>query len=100
MAKYDDSGFLPMAAAGAIPIYSRVKVSAANTVDVAGLAERGIGVAMNEATAADDDVTVKLWSASGTFPAIVSEALAVGAILYTESDGGRRKRLIIKVLGK
>lgn len=87
MAQYNDDGYLSMIGAGAIPIYARVVVSAAGTVDVAGLTDRGIGVAMNECVAAGDDVRVKLFTAPGTFPGIASEALAVAALLYSESDG-------------
>ena len=77
---------------GAVRIYDRVKVSGADadtgelTFAVAGLAERGVGVAQN--VAADGAaLTVRLWSAQGTHKVRASEALAVGADVYTESDG-------------
>ncbi len=87
MAQYDDTGFKTLLASAAIAKYARVILSAANTCTKAGLAERGIGVAMNAAFAALDPVRVKLWTAAGTFPAVASEALAVAAVLYTESEG-------------
>lgn len=82
-----DSGYKTFIAGGAIGLYDRVKISAAKTVAQAGLAERDIGVAYNEAFAAGELVRVKLASAPGTTKCRVSEALAVGAVLYTESTG-------------
>jgi hypothetical protein len=65
MSQFDDSGYKTFIAAGAISKYSRVKISAAETVDVAGITDREIGTATNQAFAAGDRVTVKLRSAAG-----------------------------------
>ena len=87
MSQYDDSGYKAFKAAGAITIYDRVKLSAADTVDVAGLAEKEIGTAQNAAFAAGDLVNVKLRTAPGTHKMRCKEALAVGATVYTEAAG-------------
>lgn len=87
MSKQIDGSFGSFIAAGAIPKYARVKLSAAETVDVAGLAEKEIGVAQNAAFAAGDEVTVKFRNAPGTFKMIAQEAIAAGAAVYTEASG-------------
>ncbi len=87
MSQFDDSGVRTFNAAGAISKHARVKISAADTVDTAGLAEKEIGTALNAAFAAGDRVAVKLRSAPGTHKMIAIEALAVGATLYTEASG-------------
>jgi hypothetical protein len=74
-------------ASAAIAQYARVKVSGAGTVAEAGLAEKEIGTALNEAFAAGDAVKVKLRTAAGTHQMIAKEALAVGATVYTEAGG-------------
>ncbi len=87
MSQQNNSGWASFKAAGAIPAHARVTISAAGVVDVAGLTDTGIGTAEHPAIAAGADVRVKLWSAPGTHKVIASEAFAVAAPLYTESDG-------------
>jgi hypothetical protein len=88
MATQEDSGFKSFIATAAIPKYARViQSTTAGSVTAAGLAEIDIGTAQNAAHAAGDPVTVKLRTAPGTHKGIASEAFAVGALLYTESDG-------------
>jgi predicted RecA/RadA family phage recombinase len=74
-------------ASAAIAQYARVKISGAGTVATAGLAEKEIGTALNKAFAAGDAVQVKLRTAAGTHKMVAIEALAVGAPVYTETDG-------------
>jgi len=87
MAQQDDTGFRTFIAAGAISKYARVKISAAETVDVAGITDREIGTATNQAFAAGDRVTVKLRSAPGTHKMIFAAAVSVGALAYTAASG-------------
>ena len=71
----------------AIPIYSRVKLDADGKVTIAGLADKDIGTACRETFAAGEDCTVRLRSAAGTHKMLASEALAIGATVYTEASG-------------
>jgi predicted RecA/RadA family phage recombinase len=87
MSQFDDTGFKTFEASGAIPKHARVKLEAAGTIAVAGLAEKDIGTALQEAFAAGDRVGVKLTSAPGTHKMIAAEALARGARVYTEAGG-------------
>jgi len=86
MSQYVDGNEKAFSASAAITQYARVKVSGAGTVAEAGLAEKEIGTALNEA-ASGEVVTVRLRTASGTHKMIAKEALAVGATVYTEADG-------------
>jgi hypothetical protein len=87
MSQYDDSGYKAFKAAGAITIYDRVKLSAADTVDVAGLAEIEIGTAQNAAFAANDLVNVKLRTAPGTHKMRMKDTGSAAATVYTEAAG-------------
>jgi predicted RecA/RadA family phage recombinase len=88
MSQYVDGNTLGrFVASAAIAQYARVKISAAGTVAEAGLAEKEIGTAVNEAFAAGDAVQVRLRTAAGTHKMIAKEALAVGATVYTEAGG-------------
>jgi len=88
MAQSEETGFKSFKADGAIAQHLRVKVgAAAGQVDVAGIADRDIGTAMNAAFAAGDVVRVKLASAPGTVKMVAAEALAAGALVYTDATG-------------
>lgn len=87
MSQYDDSGFKTFKASAAIPQYARVTLAAAGTIAKSGLTEKDIGTAQREAFAAGDLISVKLRTAAGTHKMIASEAIAVAAPVYTESDG-------------
>lgn len=87
MSQFVDGNYKTFEADAAIALYQRVKLDADGKVTVAGLTDRCIGTAVKPAFAAGDLVTVKLRTASGTHKMIVSEAVAAGALLYTESDG-------------
>lgn len=78
---------------GGVTRYARVKIDS-GTVVLAGADEYAIGFA-EETVAEGLPVTVKLINVAGTFKAIASEAVAVGATLYggasgkvTDTDGG------------
>lgn len=86
MSQYLDGNTKSFVAGGTIAKHARVKMSAAGTVTVAGLAEKSIGTAMNAATSGQD-VAVRLRSAAGTHLMIAGEAFAVGALLYSEANG-------------
>lgn len=71
----------------AIAVNLRVKLDSDGRVTVAGLTDKDIGTAVTAAFAAGDSVTVKLRSGAGTHKMVASEALAIGALLYTEASG-------------
>ena len=87
MSQQFDTGCVPMTADAAIPQFARVVFEADGKVVKAGLTDPGVGVAQTAAFASGDVISVKLWNSGGTFKMIASEALAVGATLYTETDG-------------
>ncbi len=86
MSQYVDGNEKAFTASAAITQFARVKVSGAGTVAEAGLAEKDIGTALNEA-ASGEVVNVRLRTAAGTHKMIAKEAFAVGSTLYTEADG-------------
>jgi hypothetical protein len=86
MAEFVDVGTKTFIANGAITQHQRVKIEAAGTVAVAGLAEKEIGTA-RDTVATGKPCTVILTSKEGTCKMIASEAIAVAAPVYTESDG-------------
>ena len=86
MSQFDDSGYKTFTAAGDIAKYARVTLGSGGTVTEAGLAVKEIGTATNKA-ASGERVTVKLRSAPGTHKMIAKEAMAIGALVYTEAGG-------------
>ena len=87
MAQFVDTNSKAFTAAAAIPQYARVTLGSGGTITKSGLAEKDIGTALTEAFASGDVIAVKLRTGAGTHKMIASEALAVGSLLYTESDG-------------
>jgi hypothetical protein len=87
MSQYNDSGVKSFIASEAIPLYARVKIGNDQRIAKAGLAEKEIGTALSRAFAAGDVVPVKLRTAPGTHKMIAIEAMAIGATVYTETDG-------------
>lgn len=87
MSQYVDTGTRTFIADAAIPQFARVVFESDGRIVVAGLTELGCGIAMTAAFAAGNAIEVKLWNSGGTFKMRASEALAIGAVLYTESDG-------------
>lgn len=88
MSQRNDNGFKTYEADEAITLYSRVKLDSDGKITNAGLTDIAIGTLQtNPALAAGDYVSVKLVSAPGTHRVRVKEAVAAGALLYTEADG-------------
>jgi hypothetical protein len=82
----NDTGYKGFVAGGTIAQYARVKLQSDNTVVEAGLAEKEIGTAQS-AVVSGDRVQVKLRTAPGTHKMIAKEAMAIGALVYTEAGG-------------
>ena len=87
MSQQFDSGCRPFVADAAIAQFARVVFESDGRIVTAGITDPGIGIAQRPAFAAGDVIDVKLWNSGGTFKMRASEALAVGAVLYTETDG-------------
>jgi len=81
-----DAGYVNFTTAAVITKFQAVKLSAANTVDVAGAGESAIGICM-QATASGSEAPVKLLSAPGTFPCIAAGEIAALAPVYTAALG-------------
>lgn len=65
----------------------RVKIVSAGVVDVAGATDKAIGVACHTAAAGGAPISIKLFSASGTFMVVTSAAIAVGTQVYPTANG-------------
>lgn len=87
MSQQNDAGFMTFTASAAIAKYARVTLASTGLVEEAGLAVKDIGTATNETFASGDRVTVKLRSAAGTHKMIAKEAMAIGALVYSEAGG-------------
>ena len=87
MSQQNETGYMTFTAAAAIAKYARVTLGSGGTITEAGLAVKEIGTATEEAFASGDRVTVKLRSAPGTHRMIAKEAMAIGALVYTEAGG-------------
>ena len=82
----NDSGFKPMiVGTGGVVRNTLVKLSSA-TVVTAGAGEDSIGVAL-DTVAVGGYVTVKLWSAPGTFCINAAGAVTSGAAVYAAASG-------------
>lgn len=86
MSQFVDGNYKTFVAAGTIPKYARVTLGSGGTITAAGLAVKDIGTAQNAAVSGDI-VNVRLRTAAGTHKMIAKEALAAGALLYTEAGG-------------
>jgi len=87
MAQFVDTNTKTFQASAAIPKYARVTLASTGLIAKSGLTEKDIGTALTEAFASGDRIAVKLRTGAGTHKMIASEALAIGATVYTESDG-------------
>lgn len=87
MSQYTDGNTKAFVADEAIAVNLRVKLDADGRVTTAGLTDKEIGTAITPAFAAGDVITVQLRTAAGTVKMVAIEALAVGAAVYTETDG-------------
>lgn len=86
MSQYTDANVKAFTSAGTIAQYARVTLGSGGTITEAGLTVKEIGTAMNAAVSGDV-VPVRLRTASGTHKMIAKEAIAAGALLYTEAGG-------------
>jgi Uncharacterized conserved protein (DUF2190) len=79
MSQQNDTGFKGFLASAAIAQYARVKMASDGTISTAGLTDKEIGIAQNQAFAAGDQVNVKLRNAPGTHKMIAGAAITRGA---------------------
>lgn len=87
MSQYVDTNTKAFTASAAIAQFARVKLASDGTISTAVLADIEIGIAMTPALAANDVVTVKLRSATGTHKAIAAAAIAAGAGVFSAAAG-------------
>ena len=87
MSQYNDTGRKAFEADEAIAQHLRVKLDSDGKVTVAGLTDKGIGVATRAAFAAGDIIDVALNSKPGTVKMVAIEALDAGATVYSEANG-------------
>ena len=87
MSQYVDGNLKGYIADEAIAQHLRVKLDSDGRVTVAGLADREIGTAETAAYAAGDPITVRLRTASGSVKMVAIEAITVGSLVYTETNG-------------
>lgn len=85
MTTQNSSGYLSLTTAAAIAEGQRIKI-ASGLADVAAASDAAIGVATC-AAASGATVTVKLFSASGTFLMRANGAITAGAQLYPTATG-------------
>lgn len=87
MSQVDDTGFKTFEASAAIAKHARVKVASTGKISEAGLADKEIGTALNEAFADGDRVAVKLRTAPGTHKMIAADAVSIGDAVFTQASG-------------
>ena len=87
MSQFVDTNTHTFEADGAIAKHARVVLEADGKVVTAGITNKEVGTALQEAFAAGDLIAVKLRTGAGTHKMIAVEAVAVGAALYTEASG-------------
>lgn len=87
MATWNDSNVITEYAAAAIAKWLRVKYTAEHVVNVAGVADRHLGVAFAPAFAANDPIPVQLSNKSGTQKYVANAAIAANADVYTAAAG-------------
>ena len=87
MSQYVDGNLKGYIADEAIAQHLRVKLDSDGRVTVAGLTDREIGTAETAAYAAGDPITVRLRTASGSVKMVAIEAITVGSLVYTETNG-------------
>lgn len=87
MSQFNDTGCKAFECDAAISQWARVKLDSDGKITVAGLTDKGIGVATRATFAAGEWVDVALNTKPGTTKMIASEALAAGATVYSEADG-------------
>lgn len=87
MANFVDTNTRTFTADAAIPLYARVVLEADEKVVAAGITDKEVGTAQQEAFATGDVIAVKLRTATGTHKMIASEAIDAGEIVFTAAVG-------------
>jgi hypothetical protein len=87
MSQYVETNTKSFVAGAAIKLYARVKLGADGKVTEAGLAEKDIGTALQQAFADGDRISVKLRSGAGTEKMIAAAAITRGAEVFTAAVG-------------
>lgn len=85
MSQQFDNADQPMTLGGTVSKYQRVKFSGA-TVVVAGLTDRGIGVAMRGGVSGDV-VTIRMDTPGRSTKMIANAAISAGADVYSAANG-------------
>jgi hypothetical protein len=80
------TGYLTLPAAAAIGEGKRVHLNASGQFALSAAADPSVGVATH-ACASGGPLTVKLWTAPGTFPVVANGAIAAGARLFPTANG-------------
>ena len=86
MSQFNDTGTRMFTAGAAIKLWARVKL-ASGTVTEAGIADKHIGYAMQQAFASGDIIAVRLFSKEGTHKAIAAAAITQGNEVFTAAAG-------------
>lgn len=86
MAQYNTTGIKTLKAGGALAAYRRVKL-AADVLSYAGATEEAVGVTLEEAFAANDEIMVRLNSAQGTVKMTAGAAIVQGADVWGAANG-------------
>jgi hypothetical protein len=87
MSQRDDTGFKSFPAGEVMEANSRVILNSSGVLMYADLVHRSLGTIDQAALAVGQIMRVKLRSAAGTHKVRCKEALAIGALIYSEADG-------------
>lgn len=86
MSQFNDTGYKAFTCGGAIGQFLRVKL-VAGVLQIAGLADRGLGTLRAAAFASGDVRAVSLRSKQGTAQYMASGAINAGADVFTDANG-------------
>ena len=87
MSQFVDTNTKTFEADAAIALYARVKMDADGKITTAGITDKDIGTAQQEAFASGDKIAVKLRSGAGTEKMLASAAFTVGDTAFTAASG-------------
>ena len=87
MSQYVETAVRGFAAGAAIGQFLRVYLTASNTLALAGANDYGIGTTEDAATAANEQVGVRLNSAQGSRKCVANAAITVGDPVYLAASG-------------
>jgi hypothetical protein len=82
-----NSAFITFVSGGAIPIYSRVKLSSGAVVVAVDTDVAYVGVAQNSAAGSGEAVSVRLIKSPGTFFMVAQTAITKDAVVYPATEG-------------